>query len=412
MRARSKAGRRAGFTLIELMVVAVIIGILIALLVPAITGAMRTSKNAVVTADLNTISQSLAKFQAQYGDYPPSRILLSENGTYDLDPGTPAAPRPPGRMIVSANGTAGTDITYAELGRRSVEYLRKFWPRVAISTNPALPQWAPNSPIWYDFDGDGVKKLTPYILEGDECLTFFLGGIPLNTGTQADPKWSMSGFGKNPQNPFTNNLDNVATVPSNTMYSGNRTPPLLEFKAERLKDTDAYNPARPQDEPVRFPSYHDYLGTGHPIVYFSAYGSQGYDPNDCNWGPLDLAGKPDPAQMEQDDAGIAPILRAFRVSFPVLNSTGTMSRVANSTTPNPYTTSLPNGPTTTTYHKGQSYQLISAGADGLYGLGGIYEPEARTRLPLDGGTNVSTSDSNIRFRERDNLVNFANGTME
>ena len=55
---------------------------------------------------------------------------------------------------------------------------------------------------WYDFNGNGVHGTQPYILQGHECLVFFLGGIPLQTASG----YGMTGFGKDPTNPFTNNL--------------------------------------------------------------------------------------------------------------------------------------------------------------------------------------------------------------
>ena len=80
MNAPTRRPRRGGFTLIELLVVMVVLGILIALLVPAIGGAIKNAKNAAVIAEINQVAQALADFKSKYGDYPPSRILLDEDG--------------------------------------------------------------------------------------------------------------------------------------------------------------------------------------------------------------------------------------------------------------------------------------------------------------------------------------------
>lgn len=402
--------RRRAFTLVELLVVIVIIAILASLLLPAITGAMRTAKNSAVTADINTLSQALAAFKEKYGDYPPSRIMLAEHGTYLIN--DPAAKT----MIVSGNGTGGADITYAELAQRSMTYLKKFFPRVALSPDgydPAIIK-AGGGKVWYDFNGNGIDDYDTnagdgyfgVILEGDECLTFFLGGIPLNTGSDANPVWSMSGFGKDPLNPFTNNLDN-----GNRMYSGNRLPTLFEFKNERLRDMD--DPAGDiiVRGGTRFPSYHDSLGTDAPIAYFSAYGGERYDPNDCNFAPLNSLGQPAGAEA---DTGPGPLLRGFRVTFPIAGST---KNLAVSAAPNPYhispsPVSATNPAFTTQWHKGASFQLISPGADGLYGIGGIYRPNDSQKLPADAGTLSGTTDTAIRSRENDNLTNFAGGRLD
>ncbi len=71
---------RAGFTLVELLVVIVVLAILVGLLLPVIAGAVRTAKNAATQAEINQLAQALANFKSTYGDYPPSRVYLSENG--------------------------------------------------------------------------------------------------------------------------------------------------------------------------------------------------------------------------------------------------------------------------------------------------------------------------------------------
>ena len=73
-----------GFTLVELVAVILILAFLIALLLPALNGALKTAKNAAVGGEINQLAQALASFKAQYGDYPPSRIYLAENGDYTV----------------------------------------------------------------------------------------------------------------------------------------------------------------------------------------------------------------------------------------------------------------------------------------------------------------------------------------
>src|SRR5208337_1860788 len=162
-----------GFTLVELLAVMLILAFLIALLLPAINGALRTAKNAAVGGEINQLAQALASFKARYGDYPPSRIYLAENGDYSV--------------VTSKVSLGAGDITLGQLAQRSVAALRKFFPRVVLNTSGVGGYWPNNSLRWYDFNGDGnlLTNGVPqaYILQGHECLVFFLGGIPVQTST-------------------------------------------------------------------------------------------------------------------------------------------------------------------------------------------------------------------------------------
>ena len=137
-----------GFTLVELLVVILILAALIALLLPALNGALRTAKNAAVGGEINQLAQALASFKARYGDYPPSRIYLAENGDYTVVGNT---------TYYLPAGTFVGDITLGQLAQRSVAALRKFFPRVVLNTTPGTSPPFPNgSPRWYDFNGNGV----------------------------------------------------------------------------------------------------------------------------------------------------------------------------------------------------------------------------------------------------------------
>ncbi len=390
-----------GFTLVELLVVILILAVLIALLLPAINAALRTAKNTAVGGEINQLAQALAQFKAKYGDYPPSRIYLSEDG--NLQPNVPNQSAP-------ADGIPG-DITYAQLGQRSIAAMRKFFPRVTFNFGTAVPN------KWYDFNGDGLGNPVngghpqQYILHGHECLVFFLGGIPQQTATNL---YSMTGFGNDPTNPFTN------SILTSLNYSANRQAPFYEFVANRLvlDPTDA--------TPTFIPGYLDSLGNANPTVivgapinfyvYFSAYGNGGYDPNDVNFVEYDASGT----------GPLAGIELAYRVNFPIL-PIATPPTPAVAPAPNPYTNNLTaqitNGVSLpVTYLNPQSFQIISSGLDGLYGVGGQYAPNAAVALPLDTSSGITpnppppfpynTTDTSIRYRERDNITNIHNGRLD
>jgi prepilin-type N-terminal cleavage/methylation domain-containing protein len=389
---------RGGFTMIELLMVIIIISILIGLLLPAINAAIKSARRAAVLSEISQLASALANFKSEYGDYPPSRFLAVESGNYtqyltstsalngnNLDPTSP--------------GTG--DITLGQLAQRSVSAIRKFWPRVSTTLAPANQ--------WYDFNGNGVNDGT-YVMHGHECLVFFLGGVcapsvtPVTSANASTVMFGMIGFDKSPTNPFTNNIT------GNTMYSQNRQPPKFEFSPSRLfVDPNSL---------TGMPAYYDSLGNATPAIagaslnfyaYFSAYGNNSYDPNDVN-------------VTETDEAGNGPIALSFSVAYPLSGSTTDVSYA-----PNPYTSTLTEvystkntgGPPNVTYQNPQSFQIMSSGFDGLYGVGGQFisnqSTSATISVPVDTTTTPSpynSTDSTIRQREWDNLTNFKAGTLQ
>ncbi len=372
---------RAGFTLIELLVVIVVIGMLVALLLPAIQGAVRTAKNAAATTELKQLDQAFAAFKTQYGDYPPSRVLLFENGWFTTS-STTALTTP----------TGGTDMTVGQLAQRSLQYMRKFFPKTTFSTSSAV--WVAADNQWYDFNGDGVLQTTPYVLEGHQAFVFFLGGLPRKT----EDGYAMTGFAKNPANPFT---PEVAPSGAPNFFSNNRVQPLFQFSADRLQapDPTIASPLNTSGFPGYLDSLGNTLGSGQInfIAYFSAYGNNRYDPNDVNF-------------LENDDGGTL-VLNKYKVGFPISGATGG-SNLANSTAPNPYTTTATTA-AVVNYVNPQTYQLISSGLDGQYGPGGMYKANASAgALQFDATATTPAADTTLRLRERDNLTNFHGGTLE
>jgi general secretion pathway protein G len=356
------------------LLVIVIIGILAALLLPAIGSAVRKARETAVASEIGAMAQALNDFKSKYGDYPPSRIVLAENGDYSGN--NPPMPHAPNPYLY----TAGSDISITTLYQRSLRYMRKFFPRMNLSTA------GPVANAFYDFNGNGTNDGS-YVITGHECLVFFLGGVPsLSQDSNGNPVYAMTGFSRNPLNPF----------PSGGTGS-NRQPALFEFAANRLVDGDHDG----------IPGYQDSLNTNKAYAYFSAYGGNAYDPNDDNF----------PA--ETDTLGNSPYTLNFQVGFPV-----TSGNLSVSPPPNPYTSSV-TVPTTTlnvntpvAYQTPQTFQIISAGVDGSYGVGGSYQPGQGTPLPLDPlfysspPGPYSSSDASQRTLERDNVCNFHNGRLD
>jgi prepilin-type N-terminal cleavage/methylation domain-containing protein len=64
------ATRRTGFTLLELLVVVVLAGALLAALVPAVLGRLRVGEQAAIMADFSAIRSAMLAFKQDVGVYP------------------------------------------------------------------------------------------------------------------------------------------------------------------------------------------------------------------------------------------------------------------------------------------------------------------------------------------------------
>lgn len=215
---RSPGRRRAGFTLIELLMVISIIALLLALIVPSIQGVIVSTRDRAAAADITGLENAVADFNAKYGVHPPSRITLYEQ----------------------ASGWTP----------QSKALIRRIFGREF------------NFNIDRDIDGDG--NMTDVIdLTGDECLVFFLGGLPRGGGDL-----TPIGFSKSKTNPFSRG-------------GSNRVMFFSEWSADRLQDRDSDGIA----------SYFDKLNLpaegGSPLLYFSKMVDGNYHLSDC---PSSLSG--------------------------------------------------------------------------------------------------------------------------
>ncbi len=78
-----------GFTLIELMVVVIIIGILVAIAVPLYGGVQQRARDNACMANVRTLNGAAAMYHAETGDFPNEVADLEEEGFIQEDPECP-----------------------------------------------------------------------------------------------------------------------------------------------------------------------------------------------------------------------------------------------------------------------------------------------------------------------------------
>ena len=73
-------GDRRGFTLIELVVVITILGVLVAIAIPAVAGYVDDAKKKAARADAKNIQTALIMYKAEYGAYPAGPLDENNDG--------------------------------------------------------------------------------------------------------------------------------------------------------------------------------------------------------------------------------------------------------------------------------------------------------------------------------------------
>ena len=308
---------RPAFTLVELLVVIAIIGMLTAISVPTIFGAVAAARNAKTKAEVDMLHMALMNYKNEYGSFPPANM----------------------QGLWASNQVNKSHAVYKHLVRS--------YPRLNEATSGA------NSPYL------AMSQLSPA-----QALVFWLYG-----------------FYENPEYPLTNSPDPSNPIP------GNRKK-LFDFDESRLYAASAYAfDGTPQTFSVRTSStaYPVYF-TGHPscglpYVYFDSRSYDDGPSSDINYAAVNTAG----------DISIAS---TYINSLPPGNGTWAQQHMAADT-----------------------FQLIAAGKDGLYGAASIN----KAAFPATGPYSLTWQGSSFTYASvkdpingkghADNLTNFADRAL-
>jgi len=361
----AKRPTRRGFTLVEILIVIVIIGMLMALALPAINAARRKAQEAVITTDISQLEMALNAYKDEYGDYPPDFFGVSDNSD---------SIRRPARAAV-------------------LRHLRKAYPRMHVPSNSdpdaawdeLCTHFMLHHPNFSLVDPNDPKKVDFNSLSPASALVFWLGGLP--DAYQGDSSKQLRGFSPNPEHPF-----------DATESSSNK---LFDFDETRLRGFEVDDSDPTKSRWKSWPMYSS-AKTKIPYVYFKprTSGSSGrkeyaVDTSGGN-GPMqpfyckfDVTGAPivDPQAANAATAeNIAvPYLRDVKLKGAADVSEVAAERVWNNA---------------------DTFQIISPGVDEMFGNQPVGAGAADYRNSRTGD-NFSEDDGDL-----DNLTNFSEGRLE
>ena len=121
---------QSGFTLIEMLVVVIILGILAMIIVPQITVSTEDARLNTLQSNLNTVRSAIEVYAAQHGNRYP--------GTYsEADGTTPVADAAASRTALLAQLTQFTDINGRTQATKDATF--KYGPYMKLGQLPANP---------------------------------------------------------------------------------------------------------------------------------------------------------------------------------------------------------------------------------------------------------------------------------
>ncbi|MFA5422573.1 MAG: prepilin-type N-terminal cleavage/methylation domain-containing protein [Phycisphaerae bacterium] len=154
---------KKGFTLVEILIVVVILGILAAIVIPQFTGASTEAKLSSLVSDLQSIRSQVELYKLQHNEGVPSWTLVADPGTGEMVNGLTGA-----TLINGTHVATGTDDSYGPyLMKMPTNQFNNLDTIVADGTiGDATIGWVYRTsdrmvyPAFIDMDGDNVSDGT------------------------------------------------------------------------------------------------------------------------------------------------------------------------------------------------------------------------------------------------------------
>lgn len=157
-----------GFTLVEILIVVIILGILAAIVIPQFTEASTSAKESSLTSNLQTLRSQVGLFKIQHGDLLPGGTNI---GGVITDPATSAA------IELALTTQTGDD---GQAGTKFGPYMQAV-PENPFITDDTLALFEIGNAVAADTNGDGVLE-GPATGNSHWYLNFDTGAIYANDG--------------------------------------------------------------------------------------------------------------------------------------------------------------------------------------------------------------------------------------
>jgi prepilin-type N-terminal cleavage/methylation domain-containing protein len=183
MRRRTGPTPRAGYTLVELLIVIAIIAILAALLTSALSRVRQAAKKTTATSEINQLDTALTNFQLKHGFYPPSHVGYTN--TFNL--------QVVGLFRIPEAVYDPTNPSLSDAQRRevaSLNILRRMFPRWNPNPNN-LPLPHVITPA---LQAPTINGVLTRDLDPNQAMVYFLGGpgTLLGASSGLNPGWDTA----------------------------------------------------------------------------------------------------------------------------------------------------------------------------------------------------------------------------